>query len=233
MDNDYGNSTLRIEQRGQADTTRDVELQPALNLFRDRVHWGSVLAGLVVAVSTQTLLSLLGIASGLTQINTGSTNWLDASAANFSQFMMIWSAVTALIAFFLGGYVASHTAAVFSRSWGALNGAMVFLIAIPLTLWMATSGLGALFGSLGNFAAMLNIEPAQIQQTLDNVTSPGQALANVSPQDREQAAAVARNAAAGVLGAMLLGLIASALGGLLGTRRALEVDQRTGNVSDT
>ncbi|MBW3624919.1 MAG: hypothetical protein KY468_16075 [Armatimonadetes bacterium] len=235
MDSAYGDSRVRIERENAADLTRDVEIQPALNILKDRVHWSAIIAGLVAAITAQMLFSLLGIATGLTTINLNAANPFEVSAANFSQYMTIWSAVSALVAFFLGGWIAGRTAATFSRSWGALNGAMVFLLAVPLTLWLASSGIGALFGSLGNFASMLSIDPAQVREALSNASNmavTGQAAPNISPEALANAAAVTRNAALGALLAMVLGLIASALGGMLGTRRAVEVHPATGEISD-
>ena len=38
---------------------------------RDRVHWGPIVAGLLTALTTLLLLSLLGLAVGLTTVNAG------------------------------------------------------------------------------------------------------------------------------------------------------------------
>lgn len=230
MDNAYTGSGINIQDR---DLTREAEIQPALNLLKDRIHWPAVIAGLVTALTAQMFFSLLGIATGLTNLNLGG-DWMEVSAQNFSTYMMVWSAVSALVAFFLGGFLASRSAAVFSRGWGALNGAMVFLVSVPLMLWLASAGIGSLFGALGNFAAMLNVDPASMQQTFTQITSSGQIIpGGASPEQLQQSAEVARNAALGVLGAMLLGLIASTVGGLTGVRRAVEINTATGEVSDS
>ena len=44
----------------------------------------------------------------------------------------------------------------FNKGWGALNGILVFLAAVPFTLWLVGQDLGALAGSLGNLAQLLN-----------------------------------------------------------------------------
>ena len=38
-----------------------------------------------------------------------------------------------------------------NRNWGALNGPLVFALLIPLTIWLASIGAGAILGGLGNF----------------------------------------------------------------------------------
>jgi len=118
--------------------------------------------------------------------------------------------------------VAGRTAAVFGKGWGALNGMLVFLLAVPLLLWLAGSGIGALLGSLGSFAQSLNINPQQAQGAA------GQAQQNaqqVTPEQAAQAATNARNAAWSTLLGLGLGTAAATLGGLLGTRSAVTVDR--------
>lgn len=211
-------------RRQYADTDHDTDedfrsdIQPASNLFKDRVRWGPIFAGAFTALSTLLILSLLGLAIGLTSINPNAAavqGLPEGSAATAG----IWAGLSALIAFFLGGYVAGGTAAIFSRPWGALNGALVFLFAVPLTLWLAGQGLGAIVGGVGGFAAdflgpinpnNVNVTPGQVAQTTANV----------------------RDAAWNTFLALSLGLLAATAGGALGVRRNVEMDRDTGQVSD-
>ncbi len=101
---------------------------------------------------------------------------------------------------------------------------LVFLLAVPLILFLATAGVGGLVGALGNYASGLNIDPAQVQQQ-----APG-AAPQATPEQVGRAAENARNGAWSTLLALGLGTLASWLGGMLGTRRALEVERQTGNV---
>ncbi len=48
---------------------RQIELPEALNLARDRVRWGPIWAGLFTALTTLIILSLLGVAIGLTAVD--------------------------------------------------------------------------------------------------------------------------------------------------------------------
>ena len=209
--------------------SRDVEIPEALNLRRDRVRWGPIVAGFLTALTSLLLLSLLGLAIGLTAVNAGDVAAQRAAPEGSGMTSAIWGAVSAFLSFLLGGFVAARTAAVFGRGWGALNGLMVFMLAVPLTLWLAGQGMGAVLGSLGNFASGLSADPGQAQGAADQAR---QATANVQPADAARAAAGARNAAWGTLAGTLLGLLASALGGLLGTRREVELDRGTGRISD-
>jgi hypothetical protein len=214
--------------RYDADHTAEVEIPNTLNFMRDRVRWGPILAGLVTALTSLLLLSLLGLAFGLTMMNAGTAAAQGGPPAEAGRNAALWAAVSGLISFLLGGFVAGRTAAVFDRNWGALNGAMVFLVGVPVTLWLASQGLGAVLGSLGTLATGLNVNPAQVQASADQAR---QAAGNVQPIDVAQAAERARNTAWNALLISLLGLAAGALGGALGTRRELEVDRRTGEVT--
>jgi len=215
------------------DADHDVKIPEAYNLNRDRVRWGPIVAGLSTALTSLLMLSLLGLAFGLTVVNAGDATAQGAAPEGLGRNSAIWGAVSALIAFFLGGLVAGRSAAVFNRGWGALNGALVFLVAVPVILWLASMGLGTLLGSLGNFAGSLNADPGAAQQAAQGAADQArQATQNVQPIDAARAAETARNGAWGTLLGMVLGLGASALGGMLGTRRELEVNDATGAVRD-
>lgn len=207
----------------------DVEIPEAYNLDRDRVRWGPIMAGLVTAVTTLLLLSVLGLAVGLTAVDAERAATEGGIPLGTGIGTAIWGALSALLAFGLGGWVAGHTAAIFDRGWGALNGALVFLVAVPLILFLATAGIGGVLGTLGNYASGLNIDPARIQQQVDQTTGQAQQQAGqATPQQVGQAAENARNGAWGALTGLVLGLAASAIGGMAGVRRKLTVDTTDG-----
>ena len=201
----------------QAPRPTDTEIPEAYNLGRDRVRFGPIVAGLLTALTSLLLLGLLGVAIGLTAA--------DGSDPGAGTFSAVWGALTGLIAFGLGGYVAGRTAAVFDRRWGALNGALVFMLGVPLTLWLAGQGLGFATGALGSFVGALNVDPGQLQGAAQGAAGQAQgAAAQVRPADVARVAEGARNAAWGTLLGAALALGASALGGWLGTRRELALE---------
>jgi hypothetical protein len=133
---------------------------------------------------------------------------------------MLWAAFSGIVAFLLGGFVTARTAATYDRGWGMLNGMMVFMLMLPVSLWFATVGLGAIAGGLGSFAGGLaaGFGPQAAdtaRQAAPNVNVP-------SSVDIAGAATVAaeglRNSAWAALLGGILGLIAGGLGGFLGTR---------------
>ena len=150
------------------------------------------------------ILTVLGLAIGLSAFEPGEGDGLGTAAG-------IWGAVSAVIAFLVGGWVAAKTAAVGGEGSGLLNGLMVGVTALAPILWLTSTGLGNLLGTvgtnIGEIAAIVQDQGAQqdAQQTL------------TSSYDE------AEKGAWGTLVGLLLALGASAVGGLLGhnTRREL------------
>ena len=200
----------------------------------DRVRWGPVIAGLLTALSTLVVLSVLGAAI------TASTYDGDDTARNYGIKAGVWGAISALIAFALGGWVAARTAAVRGRNNGMLNGAMVWVAAVPLLVYMVGTGISAAASAANSVAQTASQTAAaaantpqgqdaaqrqgeQVQQRVNEMVNQGQAQAN-DPATRERAADAARKTAWGTLISLLLALGASALGGWMGAR-----DRHTGD----
>jgi hypothetical protein len=169
----------------------------------DRVRWAAVLTGLVVALVAVALLSVLGLAIGLTTSTPGDI------AGTLGLGRGVWTAISALIALVAGGWAAARTAAVPGRANGALNGAMVWVAAALLVFALLGSGLATLAAVAGN------VVTAGIQLTAPFT---GQAAAN--GPDILSAGSIA---AWGMLLALLLGLVAATLGGLLGARSVTDL----------
>ncbi len=188
--------------RGPMPPARSMIQTGALVLPRDRVRWGPVVAGLLTAVTTLILLSLLAIALGITvgtsSDTTPGTDVLSIGAA-------ATAALIGVISFFIGGLVAARTAAVEGRGTGAFNGFLVWALGIVLILALAAMGLGAVLGAAGNIVGSTGVP---------NVNAP-----NVSPG---QATEIGRNSALGALISLAIPAIAALLGGALGARTDVE-----------
>ncbi|HEV7282238.1 MAG TPA: hypothetical protein VGN57_18690 [Pirellulaceae bacterium] len=110
-----------------------------------RVSLGAVIAGLVVALATQILLSVLGLAIGawafspVTEENPFSGLGMGAG---------IWWVVTGILSLFLGGWVAGRLAGVPQRLDGALHGLVTWGLVTLFSFWMLTSTVGAVLTDL-------------------------------------------------------------------------------------
>ena len=122
----------------------DVVQQTSLVSPRDLVRWGPVVAGLIVAFTLFLLATVLLVAIGVQSIRVGDPNIDEAAGAGG-----IITAVIALVAFLIGGYVAGRTAAVGGNWSGLLNGFLVWGLGMILVLLLAGLGLGGLLGSAG------------------------------------------------------------------------------------
>jgi len=205
----------------------------ASNLARDRVRWGPILAGFVTALTSLVLLGMLGVALGMTSVNAYFDAARGAPPPEVGRNSAIWAGLSSIIAFLIGGFVAGRTAAVFDRGWGTLNGMLVFLFAVPVMLWLAGQGLGAIMGTVGSFTAGLQVDPGTAQSATSQAAQGAQqAASSLTPADISRAAETVRTAAWGGLLGSLLALGAAALGGALGTRRELQYERHTGAVHE-
>ena len=208
------------------DGDRDMEIPESYALSQDRVRWPAVFAGLLTALTLLITFGVLGLAVGLTSIDAGDAVAQRGVPSGLGLGSGIWAGISALLAFLIGGWVAGRTAAVFGKGWGALNGMLVFLLAVPLLLWLAGNGVGALLGSLGGFAQSLNINPDAVQNAAQSAAGQAQQNAQqVTPAQADAAAQNARNAAWSTLLGLGLATGAATLGGLLGTRSDVTVDR--------
>lgn len=199
----------------------------------DRVRWGPILAGLFAALSALALLGVLGMAVGLTAYDPGDPG------RNFGIGAGIWGAISALLAFFIGGWLAARSAAVRGHHNGLLNGAMVWAVAIPLLIYLIAGGVTAIANTATNAAGVAANAASSSQQAgnaVDRVVamSVNDPRANAAAQQqdpaaqqrtRDEALRTARRSAWGTLVSLCLGLAAAAAGGWVGAR------ERTGDVT--
>jgi len=115
-----------------------------------RVSWSAVFAGVVVVISFNLVLAVLGIGIGLTTINPAQGD--SPQPATLGIAATIWWIVTALISLAAGGWVAGRLAGMPTRLDGALHGLVTWGIATMLIFWLLTSAVGSLIG--GTFSVV-------------------------------------------------------------------------------
>jgi hypothetical protein len=189
----------------------------------DRVHWSAILAGLVVTLSTQLLLSGLGTALGFTTIaNSGAPR---SDAAEVATAVGTWAIISLFISLFIGGWVTSRAYHRIDRSTATLNGAILWATALALSAWLLASGVSGAFGVAANAAAD-NASSIATQARQSGVTVPGTTgttgtTPQVNPPTAQQTRQIADTGAktgwAFTIGS-LLGLGAAIFGASLGAR---------------
>lgn len=187
--------------------------------YHDRVRWGPILSGLVVALATQLLLSALFGAIGATTISGDGAP--RTNAPDVAGNVGIWSTIGLLISLFVGGWVTARACGPMNRSTALLNGAILWATTLALGSWLLASGVTGAFGLATQAAA--NVAGGvleQAQQGNINVPSPGAGGGTpgvTAQQTREIAGGLSRGLWWFFFGS-LLGLIASMIGAAAGAR---------------
>ena len=142
---------------------------PRAELRGIRVAWGGVWSGLLVAVGVLLLLSVLGLAIGISAADIGPGE--DANAKGLGLGAAIWSGASLLIALFVGGMVATRTGMVHDGATGMIEGVLIWVLSMLALIYMAGSGIGMLsssvFGAFGGVtqgaaAAVRNIDVSEL-----------------------------------------------------------------------
>ncbi len=105
------------------------------------IRWGAVLAGVAVGISVQLVLTLLGIASGLslTSVQVGEAPGTGA---------LVWAGLSMLLSALIGAYVAGRMSGLKRKTDGVLHGAVSWAVTTLLFVVLATSAGGSLLSGL-------------------------------------------------------------------------------------
>lgn len=172
-----------------------------------RVSWQAIFAGVIVAISIQVLLSMLGAGIGLGMVHTNAST--TPNAGSFGMGAGLWWLVSNLIAMAAGGYVAAWLAGIALRFDGMLHGLVTWGITLLLSLYLLTSAVGSLIGgaltvtgstlsaagtavkdAAPQVAQAAGLSPEMIQQQAEAYLQPANAdPAAMSAQDAQKAIA--------------------------------------------
>lgn len=128
--------------------------------IRYRLSWGSVFAGVVVAMVTFLALELLGLGIGL--------GLLTPAAERFAAVGIgtgIWLILSTLISLFLGGWVTSWLSGTATPMRGLLHGIVTWGLVTLISFYLMTSAVGALASGFAGFIGTgLTAAPQVVQQ---------------------------------------------------------------------
>jgi hypothetical protein len=113
---------------------------------RRRISWGAIFAGVVLVLAVQLLLSILGLAIGLTTVEPAQGANGMPSASSFGIGAGIWWAVSYILALIAGGYVAARLAGLVTSYDGMLHGLLTWAFALLVTFYLLTTALGGVIG---------------------------------------------------------------------------------------
>lgn len=123
--------------------TEEVAVAP---LSLERISWGAIAAGTVVALIFQLLLNLLAIDVGASTLNSMSDE--SASAGEVTRRTVISMAVIMLGSLFMGGWVAARMAGSPEAFDGLLHGIVVWCLVILISTLLLTTAAGRLFSGV-------------------------------------------------------------------------------------
>jgi hypothetical protein len=123
-----------------------------------RVSWGGVWGGVLVALGLFLLLTALGVAVGRSFESAGAgPGWLTPAAA-------LWAACSLLAALFVGGVVSTRTGAVYDRTTGFFEGALVWVVSVLLMFLFAGSGISTVASGMLGFVSAPAMTPVGAQR---------------------------------------------------------------------
>lgn len=158
---DHTNHADRVDTR-HVDLTATTPSDDARTVLLNKVNWGAIIAGAVIALIVQFLLSLLGVGIGASTLDPATGN--NPDAGTFSIVSAVWYGLTGIIAAFVGGFIASRMSGRTLASSGALHGLTSWAVTTLFLLYLLTTavgtlvggalnGLGAIAGGIGNTVA--------------------------------------------------------------------------------
>ncbi|WP_013323720.1 hypothetical protein [Gloeothece verrucosa] len=186
--------------------TAERQVPVTVKSYHDRVRWGPIFAGFVVALSTQLILSSLGTAIGLSGLsNSGSPR---SDAGDVGSAIGIWSIISLFISLLIGGWITSRTCGPINKSTALLNAAILWATTLTIGSWLLASGITGAFGVVASNAGEIINQGVNVPNNAPNITA---------QQTRDIAGNVAKVGWYFTLGS-LLGLAAALIGASIGAR---------------
>lgn len=120
--------------------------EDAHTILINRVAWGAIFAGVVLALVIQVLLTMLGAGLGIATLDPGTAD--NPAASTFSITGALWFAVSGIIAAFAGGYIAARMSGRTVPTTGALHGLTTWAFTTLVVLYLLTTTAGSLVGGV-------------------------------------------------------------------------------------
>lgn len=149
-------------------------------IMLNRISWGAVLAGVVVALVVQLLVNMLGIGIGAATLDPGTGD--NPSVSSFSIGAGIWWTVSGIVASLIGGYAAGRLSGKPKEGTAAWHGLTAWALATLVIFYLLTSTIGSVLGgafnTLGSAVGGLGRTAGGAIQTAAQAAAPS--LSNVS-----------------------------------------------------
>jgi hypothetical protein len=124
--------------------------EDAHTILVNRVSWGAIFAGVVVALVVHVLLTMLGVGIGVATLDPGAGD--NPAASTFSVVTGLWYVLSGIIAAFAGGYIAARMSGKTVATTGALHGLTTWAFTTLLMLYLLSTAVGGIVG--GTFSGI-------------------------------------------------------------------------------
>jgi len=188
-----------------------------------RVSWGAILAGAFVSLAVYALLGALGVALGMSMVQSGRADHIGTGAG-------VWAIVSLLIALFAGGCVTTRCTAGESKREAIMYGAILWGVMFFMILWTT----GTLLRTSGNMivgsANVANTSSLNDRVNWDrlakeaNLTEDQMIQVKNALPGASQAREITAEAAWWSVGGMFISMLASVAGAIVGAGPSLVFD---------
>ncbi len=181
--------------------------------YHDRVRWGPILAGLMIAIVSQLVLSALGGVIGLAAVG-------GVSAGTAGTLATIWAIFSLLLSLFLGGWMMARTCGPMNKKSALLNGTILWATTLALGAWLLASGVSGTLGLAATGASAAAGAVGAVDQVpgVNDAALPNPAAVLPDAQAAQQYAANAAKAGLIFLFGSLLGWAATLIGSIVGAK---------------
>ena len=152
----------------------------------NQISWGAVFAGVVVALTVQLVLNLLGVGIGAAVVDPGTSD--NPTAGAFSIAGGVWYLVAGLIGAFAGGYVSSRVSGRPVKTIGGLHGLTTWAATTLVILYLLTTSVGSLIG--GAFGGLSSVIGGASGVASTAIQAAAPTVATMNPLQEIEAAAV-------------------------------------------
>ncbi|MBD2527199.1 hypothetical protein [Nostoc sp. FACHB-133] len=200
-----------VNRTGNEVISTDTVVAGRIAEYHDRVRWGPIVAGLLVSLATQLILSsIIGAIAAGTVESSGAPRTI---APNVAGNAGLWSTIALLISLFIGGWVTARACGPMSRNTALLNGAILWATTLAVSSWLFASGVSGAFGVAASNAGEV-INQVQQQGATPNIIP----RTNVTAEQARQVAANLRSGLWWFVFGSLLGLVTAMMGAVAGAR---------------
>ena len=155
-------------------------------LFFNRVSWGAVLAGVMVALVTQLILNLIGVGIGAASFDPNSN--ANPSGSTFSIAAGIWWAMSGILAALAGGYTAGRLSGQPTETSGPWPGRTAWAVTTRLVFYLLSTSVGAIVG--GAFRTLGTVAGGAAQTLGSTAQTAAQAVAPALAQSSDPFASI-------------------------------------------